>query len=213
MPATAKNATPGAKKTKAPAKAKGQHPAIKKVTFTPAKPVSLNPSRDADLALRKDNAAKQKAAKAAAEPKAAPAPKVTKHKIHEVPSTVPVGAPGGQPDPAKVRVKGKPKAAKAPAADKGPNKGEIIIALMQRPEGATNAEMMAATDWQAHSVRGFLAGTLKKKGHTAERRVTGDRTAYHLPVAAATAPAAPEPASDAPAAPEAPAVADADEAV
>ncbi len=147
-----------------------------------AKPVSLNPSRDADLAMRKASASK----KAAADPKAAPAPKVTKHKIHEVPGqTAPVGTPaGGQPDPAKIRAKGKPAAAKAAPAEKGPNKGEIIIALMQRPEGATNAEMMAATDWQAHSVRGFLAGSLKKKGHTAERRVTGERTAYHLPAAA-----------------------------
>ncbi|WP_395650857.1 DUF3489 domain-containing protein [Brevundimonas sp.] len=39
----------------------------------------------------------------------------------------------------------------------------MVVALMRRPEGATVAQMGEATGWQAHSVRGALAGSLKRK--------------------------------------------------
>ena len=41
-----------------------------------------------------------------------------------------------------------------------------VVALMQRAQGVTIKEVMEATGWQQHSVRGFFAGTLKKKGYT-----------------------------------------------
>jgi hypothetical protein len=43
------------------------------------------------------------------------------------------------------------------------SKGAKVVELLRRKEGATIAEMTGATGWQAHSVRGFLAGALKKK--------------------------------------------------
>jgi hypothetical protein len=42
-------------------------------------------------------------------------------------------------------------------------KQERMLTLLCQAEGASIEEMMQATDWQQHSVRGFLAGTVKKK--------------------------------------------------
>lgn len=42
-------------------------------------------------------------------------------------------------------------------------KHDRILTLLTRRDGATIPEMMEASGWQQHSVRGFLAGTVKKK--------------------------------------------------
>ena len=54
-------------------------------------------------------------------------------------------------------------AAPSQAQSKAPTKGELLIVLLRRPDGVTAAQMSEATGWQLHSVRGFIAGTVKKK--------------------------------------------------
>ncbi len=42
-------------------------------------------------------------------------------------------------------------------------KHDRIIAMLRTPAGATIASLVTATEWQQHSVRGFLAGIVRKK--------------------------------------------------
>ncbi len=54
------------------------------------------------------------------------------------------------------------RASKPPTPRAGTKQAQII-ALLQRPQGASIGEIVAATGWQAHSVRGMISGALKKK--------------------------------------------------
>ena len=74
----------------------------------------------------------------------------------------------------KKSVKREATKATAPRAD---SKGAKILAMTERAKGATLAEIQKATDWQAHSVRGFLSTAAKKHGLKIESTKTesGDR--------------------------------------
>ena len=63
-------------------------------------------------------------------------------------------------------------------AEKSGTKLSKVIALLSRPEGVTLEEIMKATSWQKHTVRGAMSGTLKKKhGYevTSEKSLDGLR--------------------------------------
>jgi hypothetical protein len=66
-------------------------------------------------------------------------------------------------------------------AEKAPTKIDTLIGLLKRPEGADVHQLAEATGWQSHSVRGAIAGTLKKKLGLAIRTEKVDgRTIYRI---------------------------------
>jgi hypothetical protein len=69
--------------------------------------------------------------------------------------------------PAKAKKAAAPKkpakATKAKGAPKPGSKAEKVLEMMRRKEGATLAEIAKATDWQNHSIRGFVSGHVTKK--------------------------------------------------
>jgi hypothetical protein len=56
----------------------------------------------------------------------------------------------------------------------------LMLALLGRPEGASLAELVAATGWRPHSVRGALAGSLKRKGHVIYAEKVGPERRYRI---------------------------------
>jgi hypothetical protein len=79
--------------------------------------------------------------------------------------------------------KSAPKAKKAAKTEEsaGPREGSKtaqVVAMLQRKNGATLAEIMAKMGWQKHTVRGFMAGAMKKAGYTVEsfKPEGGERT-------------------------------------
>ena len=75
----------------------------------------------------------------------------------------------------------KPKA--TPPAPVPLGKLDAMIAALREEHGTTIAQLMAATGWQQHSVRGALAGALKKRGLiVTSAKVDGVRV-YRLPPA------------------------------
>ena len=63
------------------------------------------------------------------------------------------------------------------------SKSAALIALLERKDGATMADLIAATDWLPHTTRAALTG-LRKKGHVIERGKRGKETFYRIAAAA-----------------------------
>lgn len=73
----------------------------------------------------------------------------------------------------------KPEPAAKTTAARAESKGAKILEMISRAKGATLAEIMKATNWQAHSVRGFISTAGKKHKIESSKNESGDRL-YHL---------------------------------
>jgi outer membrane biosynthesis protein TonB len=95
--------------------------------------------------------ASKPASKKASKPAAKKQPKATKKAAKPAPKqqTNAAGKPASKP--------------KAAAVPREFSKKQIVLDLLSRKDGATMAEIAKATNWQNHSIRGFVSGTLMKK--------------------------------------------------
>jgi hypothetical protein len=75
-------------------------------------------------------------------------------------------------------------AAPKPSSQRAGTKQAMLIAMLQTPEGATIAEIVAVTGWMAHTARGVISGVLKKKLGLAitVAKVEGRGMVYCLPI-------------------------------
>jgi hypothetical protein len=85
------------------------------------------------------------------------------------PPTLPVAAP-----PETVSADGQ-----SPAAFRAGTKLALVIEMLNRKNGVTIAELMAATGWLPHTTRATLSG-LRKKGHSIATDKTDDVTRYRM---------------------------------
>ncbi len=95
------------------------------------------------------------------EAKAAP----TAHERADTPTQAATGGDGAEagasePTPDEAAPTSAPRLVRKSRAD---TKQAQLVAMLQRPEGASLDEIVAATSWQPHTVRGAIAGALKKK--------------------------------------------------
>jgi hypothetical protein len=93
------------------------------------------------------------------------------------------GKKAGKAPSAKARSR-KPPSAKTPAAGapRADSKMAQVIAMLQRKNGAAITEIMHSMGWQRHTVRGFMAGAMKKAGYTVESfKPDGGQRSYRLP--------------------------------
>lgn len=89
------------------------------------------------------------------------------------------GKPAASKKAAKATAKKEAKRASKNSVPREFSKKNIVLDLLRRKDGATMAEIAKATDWQNHSIRGFISGNLTKKMGLAvesSKNEAGERT-------------------------------------
>ena len=99
--------------------------------------------------------------------------------------SAPAGATGAQTEDPAPDIPAEPKAAPKTRTPREGTKQATLIAMLRAPDGATIEEIMAATGWQSHTVRGAMAGALKKKLglEVTSEKVENRGRVYKLPAA------------------------------
>jgi hypothetical protein len=90
-----------------------------------------------------------------------------------------------KPKPRIVRRSASKATKKASAPPSKTTKQEQVLVLLRRQYGASIDEIVAATDWQPHSARGFLSGAVKKRlgiDVISEKGTDGIRRYYVAPL-------------------------------
>jgi hypothetical protein len=145
---------------------------------TPAKGFKTPKAAATKIWGRIQNMAEPEKPKAEAAPKAERKPKSGAQGAKGAPAK---GKANKKATPSKKSPKGA-KAAKPAKPESGtPREGSKtaqVVAMLQRKNGATLSEIMEKMGWQRHTVRGFMAGAMRKAGHTVEsfKPEGGERT-------------------------------------
>ncbi|MFN4092185.1 MAG: DUF3489 domain-containing protein [Brevundimonas sp.] len=77
-------------------------------------------------------------------------------------------------------MRGKPNTEATARAPRAKSKLDRLVTMLQRENGADMPAMIKATGWQAHSIRGAMAGALKKRGHTVSSDKDGEWRVWRI---------------------------------
>ncbi len=100
-------------------------------------------------------------------------------------NTAPAGAPDAPSEEPTPDTPTEPEPASKARTPREGTKQATLISILRAPDGATIEEIMVATNWQSHTVRGAMAGALKKKLglEVTSEKVENRGRVYKLPAA------------------------------